>query len=63
MSTPYLLLFPWTLVLGWMATRSARHVHRTKGSPGDRLTLLIVGWSPLGFWLIALLTSFIERHP
>ena len=59
--TPYILLFPITLALGWSGTRMSLHIHHTKGSRGDRLAMLIVGWGPLLAWLLALLISLVEK--
>jgi hypothetical protein len=59
----YGLLFPMALALGWGGTRTALHIRHTKGSLGDRLIMLVVGWCPLLAWLFALLVSFAERHP
>ena len=63
MPTTYLLLLPPVLALGWYGSRTAHYIHHTKGSRGDRLTMLIVAWSPLVTWLIALLLSLAERKP
>lgn len=63
MSMTYVLLLPLALGLGWSATRLSRFIHHSQGSRGDRLTMLVVGWSPLLFWLIALLLSLSEKRP
>ncbi len=63
MTTTYLLLLPPVFALGWYGTRTAHFIHHTQGSRSDRLTMMIVGWSPLVSWLIALLLSLAERKP
>jgi hypothetical protein len=63
MWTPFLLLLPPALALGWCGIRTAQHFQHSKGSRGDRLALLVVAWSPLVLWLLALLITLFERHP
>ncbi len=56
-------LFPLTLALGWGGTRTALHIHRSKGGQGNWLTMLTVSWCPLLSWLLAFLLSLVEEKP
>ncbi|MBK9797206.1 MAG: hypothetical protein IPP58_12055 [Holophagaceae bacterium] len=59
----FFLLLPAALALGWYGSQTAHIIHHTKGSRGDRLTVLILGWFPLLSWLLALLVWLVERQP
>jgi hypothetical protein len=59
----YGLCLPLTLISGWYGTRAARHVHQTRESRVDRVTLQVVGWFPLLAWLLALLVAMAEGNP
>jgi len=54
---------PPALSVGWVCSRTALDIHRTKGRQGDMLLMLALGWSPLLSWLLALLLSLLERNP
>ncbi|GLH73507.1 hypothetical protein GETHLI_20090 [Geothrix limicola] len=53
---PYLFL-PTALTLGWLGTRAARHIRRSKGTKADIALMLTVCWAPLLVWGLAILLS------
>jgi hypothetical protein len=59
----YILLLPPSAALGWQGIRTSQFIRHSKGSKADRLTVLVLGWSPLVSWTLALLISFLERKP
>lgn len=63
MLTKYILFLSPALAVGWFGTRTALHIRHTKGGRENELVMLIVCWSPLVIWLLALLLSVFGSEP
>jgi hypothetical protein len=51
-------LLPSALAVGWLGQRTARYIHRNKGNRRDERLMVILAWSPLAIWFIALLLFY-----
>jgi uncharacterized membrane protein YsdA (DUF1294 family) len=51
----HLFLFPLAIFVGWSGTRLAQYIRHATNSRGQVLFMLILCWSPLVLYLLAVL--------
>jgi hypothetical protein len=63
MQSSHFLLLPPAFAVGWLGTRMALHLHRTRDSHGETLFMLILCWSPSLICLLSMLLTLNGRTP
>jgi hypothetical protein len=63
MLASHFLLFPLAIVVGWSGTRLTHYIRHATNSRGQVLFMLILCWSPLVLYLLALLLNLSGSNP